>query len=317
MLRSAKYQLAALLAAGALLGGLTAWGRLPGGARAQDKAGAAERPEDKGAKERRGAFIEAFNKGDAKAVAAFWTPDALYVDQAGREHKGREAIEKLYEKVFAARKGAKLAIHVTSTKQVTPDVALEDGITEVTPAEGGPPTAARFSAVLVKKDGEWYVQSIHDAVAHPPSNHEHLEGLEWLIGEWAGEDEKGESAHSSYDWAENQNFIVSSFATTVDGVPVAGGTQWIGWDAVDKQVRSWSFYSGGGFGEAVWTKDGDKWMVKIKARMRDGKKASATNVVTKTDDDHMTWQVTTLTVGDESKPDLKPVKMKRVKPPQP
>ena len=70
-------------------------------------------------------------------MAAFWAPDATYVDQAGREYKGREAIEKLYEKVFAARKGAKLAIHVTSAKQVSPDVALEDGITEVTPAEGG------------------------------------------------------------------------------------------------------------------------------------------------------------------------------------
>ena len=317
MLRSAKYQLAALLAAGALLGGLTAAGRLSGGARAQDKPSATERSEDKGAKGRRAAFIAAFNRGDARAVAAFWAPDATYVDQAGREHKGREAIEKLYEKVFAARKGAKLAIHVTAAKQLTPDVVLEDGVTEVTPAEGGLATTARFSAVLVKKDGEWYVQSIRDAVAHPPSNHEHLEGLEWLIGEWAGEAEKGESATASYDWAENQNFIVSSFATTVDGVPVVGGTQWIGWDAVEKRVRSWSFYSRGGFGEAVWAKDGDRWVAKVQARTREGKKVSATNTVTRTGDDALTWQMTNLTVGGESLPDPKPVKMKRVKPPQP
>jgi len=39
--------------------------------------------------------------------------------------------------------------------------------------------------------------------------------------------------------------------------------------------------------------------------------------VTKTDDDHMTWQVTKLTVDGESVPDLKPVKLKRVKPAQP
>ena len=303
------------LAAVLVAGGLVADGRAPADAEA-GKAAAKEQKEQP-AKARRAAFIAAFEKGDAKAVAAFWTPDATYVDQVGREYKGRAAIEQLYEKVFAARKGAKLAIHVTSAKQLTPEVALEDGVTEVTPAEGGLATTARFSAVLVKKDGEWYVQSIRDAVAHPPSNHEHLEGLEWLIGEWAGEAEKGESAVASYDWAENQNFIVSSFATTVDGVPVAGGTQWIGWDAADKQVRSWSFYSGGGFGEAVWAKDGDRWVVKITARMRDGKKASATNVVTKTDDDHMTWQLTQLTVGGESLPDTKPVKMKRVKPPQP
>jgi hypothetical protein len=44
---------------------------------------------------------------------------------------------------------------------------------------------------------------------------------------------------------------------------------------------------------------------------------SAINIVTKTDGDHMTWQMTKLTVDAESLPDPKPVKMKRVKPAQP
>lgn len=279
------------------------------------------------ASERRAEFVAAFNKGDAKAVASFWTADATYVDQVGHEHNGRADIEKLYEKVFAARKGAKLAIHNTSSKQVSPDVILNDGFTEVTPADGGPATTARFSAVLVKKDGKWYLQSVRDAVAPPPSNSDHLEELEWLIGEWAGESEKGEankdepnkgepnkgqSGSATFQWAENENFIVSSFATTLNGIPVYGGTQWIGWDAVDKQIRSWSFYSGGGFGEAVWSKDGNKWFVKTTARTADGKKVSATNIVTKTDDTHMTWQMTKLTVDGKMMPDPKPLKMKRV-----
>jgi hypothetical protein len=122
---------------------------------------------------------------------------------------------------------------------------------------------------------------------------------------------------ATYDWAENQNFIVSTFATTLDGIPIVGGTQWIGWDAIDKQVRSWSFYSRGGFGEATWTNEGDKWTLKTTARTADGRKVSATNLITKTDDDHMTWQMTKLTVGGESLPDPRPEKMKRVKPTQP
>jgi len=262
-------------------------------------------------------FIAAFEKGDAKTVAGFWTDNADYTDMTGREYKGRSAIEKMYEKLFAAKKGMKLNIIVTSARLVGTDVALEDGITEVTPAEGGLPSSARFSAVLVKKDGEWFLESVRDSIPHPPTNAEHFEDLEWLLGQWTGENEKGESARASYAWAENRNFIVSSFATTVDGVPVLGGTQWIGWDAIDRQVRSWSFYSRGGFGEAVWTKDGDKWALQTTARTADGRKASATNLVTKTDDDHMTWQMTKLTVGGESIPDPKPVKMKRVKPAQP
>jgi uncharacterized protein (TIGR02246 family) len=305
-----RFALALGFAACLAAGGFVALRTTPAGA---EPPKAEEKALDK---DRRAAFIAAFNKGDAKAVAAFWTPDAVYVDQDGREHKGREAIEKLYEKVFADNKGAKLAIHVTSFKQVTPDVVLEDGVTEVTPAGGGFPTADQFSAVLVKKDGEWYLQSIHETEPKLPSNADRLEDIEWLIGDWTGENEKGESGSASYDWAENKNFIVSSFATTLDGFAVAGGTQWIGWDAVDKQVRSWSFYSGGGFGEAVWTRDGNKWALKTTARTAAGKKVSATTIVTKTDNDHLMWQVTKLTVDGESLPDLKPVKMKRVKPAQ-
>jgi uncharacterized protein (TIGR02246 family) len=262
-------------------------------------------------------FIAAFDKGDAKTVAGFWTEDATYVDQSGREIKGRAAIEKLYEKVFAGQKGAKLTIHVTSAKLLSPDVALEEGITEVKPADGGPGSAAAFSAVLVKKGGEWYFQSVRDSVPRPPSNVEHFDDLEWLLGEWTGEATKGESARASYAWAENQNFIVSSFATTLDGLPVVGGTQWIAWDAIDKQIRSWSFYSGGGFGEAVWSKDGNTWTLKTTARSAAGKKLTATNILTKTDDDHVTWQMTKFTMDGEPMPDPKPVKMKRVKPVQP
>jgi uncharacterized protein (TIGR02246 family) len=267
--------------------------------------------------ERAQEFIAAFNRGDAQALAGFWVPDGEYVDQVGRPFKGRAAIEKLYEKVFAERKGAKLAITVTSARAVTSDVTLEDGITEVTPADGGPGTAAQFSAVLVKKDGVWLFQSVRESAAYPPSNAEHFDGLEWLIGDWTGETEKGESPKASYTWAENQNFIVSSFATTLNGLPVVGGTQWIGWDAVDKQVRSWSFYSGGGHGEAVWTKDGGKWSIKLTARTADGKKVSATNLLTRVDDDHATWQMTKLMVDGQPRPDSQPVKLKRVNPDRP
>lgn len=278
---------------------------------------AVTQPPQPGKGQRAQDFIAAFNKGDAKAVANFWTPDGVYVDQTGRQYKGHAALEKLYQKVFAENKGAKLTVTVLSAKMVGADVALEEGITEVAPADGGPATAARFSAVLVKRNNVWYFESVHDAVLHPPSNAEHFDDLEWLIGNWVGEEAKGESSTSSYAWAENRNFIVSSYNTTVNGVPVVGGTQWIAWDAIDKRVRSWSFYSGGGFGEAVWSRDGNKWSMMTTARTADGKKITATNVMTKVDADHATWQMTRLTVDGQPQPDPKPVKLKRVKPGQP
>ena len=42
------------------------------------------------------------------------------------------------------------------------------------------------------------------------------------------------------------------------------------------RIRSWSFYSGGGFGEAAWTKDGGSWVTKVTARTAEGKKVAAT-----------------------------------------
>ncbi len=271
-------------------------------------------PDGKGDGKRAKAFIEAFHKGDAKAVAAFWTKDGDYVDQAGKQIKGRAAIEKLYEKVFAANKGAKLAVTVTAARPVGADVLLEDGFTEVIPADGGPSTAARFSAVLVKQDGEWHFESLRESVAHPPSHAEHIVDLEWEIGDRAGDAAKGESGTASYEWAENQNFIVSSFATTLNGTPVVGGTQWIGWDAVDKRIRSWSFYSGGGFGEAAWATDGPKWVTTVTARTADGKRVTATNTLTRTGADALTWQITRLTVDGQVRPDPAPLRLKRVAP---
>src|ERR1700712_1753880 len=73
------------------------------------------------------AFVEAFHKGDAKAVAAFWTTDGDYVDDTGRVFNGREAIEKSFAELFSANKGLKLRIDVANIKFPTPDLAIEDG----------------------------------------------------------------------------------------------------------------------------------------------------------------------------------------------
>jgi uncharacterized protein (TIGR02246 family) len=258
-------------------------------------------------------FIEAFDKGDAKAVAGFWTAEGDYIDPSGHQFKGREAIEKLYAKVFAESKGAKLSVNLESQREVTPDVAIHEGVTEVTPPDGGPPSMSRFTAVLVKKDGEWYFEHVRESAYTPPSNSRHLEALSWLVGEWKGESEKGMTESLSNEWDDNENFIISTYATLAKDVPVTGGTVWIGWDAVDKKVRSWSFYSGGGFGEAGWSQDGDKWTIKTKARTHDGKQVSVTNVLTKVDADNATWQRTQTKVDDKELPDGPVVKLKRVK----
>jgi uncharacterized protein (TIGR02246 family) len=260
------------------------------------------------------AFVEAFHKGDAKAVAGFWTPDGDYTDQAGKVYKGREAIEKLFKGFFAENKGLKLRIDIASLKFVTAEVAIEDGTTSVMSPEGGPPSRARYTIVHVKKEGKWLLSSVRDAPYAAPSNHEHLSGLEWLIGDWATEAEKGEVARISFSWTDNENFIVSSFTTTFKSIAIGGGNQWIGWDPLAGKVRSWTFETNGGFGEATWTADGpNKWVSKATGVVREGKKVTATHTLTRLDADTVTWQATERTEDGKALPDIKPIKFKRVK----
>lgn len=257
------------------------------------------------------AFVEAFGKGDAKALAAFWTPDGDFTDLTGVKLVGREAIEKSYAELFAESKGLQLRIDVTALRFVTPEVAVEDGTTAVIHPDGLPPTKSRYTIVHAKRDGRWLLESVRQAAYAPPSNYEHLKGLEWLIGEWADDVQKGEAARISFEWTDNQNFVVCHFTTTIQNVSLGGGTSWIGWDPNAKTVRSWVFESTGGFGQGTWTKDGNKWTIKSSAVLPDGKKASSTNVVTRVDADTIAWAVIDRALDGKPLPEIKEVRMKR------
>jgi uncharacterized protein (TIGR02246 family) len=282
----------------------------PGPVAAQGKGD----PQDKEALAKRAeAFVDAFHKADAKALAAFWTPDGDHTDQAGRQLKGRTAIEAAFKEMFSANKGLKLLVVSEALRFVTPDVAIEDGVTEVIPTDGGPPTRARFTIVHVKLNGSWQLSSVRNSPYVPPSSAEHLGALGWAIGNWAGAREKGEVEQLSLAWTESQNFITGSFSTTAQNVSLGSAKVWVGWDPLSKRVRSWTFDDTGAFGEGSWTADGKKWVVKTTSVLPDGKKASATLIIAPVDADTITLQARDRSAGDERLPDVPEVKLKRVK----
>jgi uncharacterized protein (TIGR02246 family) len=285
------------------LGASTGWAQQPR-ERADDEAALFKNAE---------AFVEAFHKGDAKALAAFWTADGDYTDQTGHKRKGRAAIEKAFKAFFAEHKGLKLRVDVEALTFVSPDVAIEDGVTSVIPADGAPPSRARYTIVHVKKDGQWQLRSVRDAAYAAPSNHEHLRGLEWAVGDWAEENDKGEVVRMSISWAPSQNFLLNRFTKTFKDVAIGGGIQWIGWDPVGKHIRSWTFEEGGDFGEGTWSHKGNRWLIKSKAVLRDGKQMTATHVLMRQGDDSITWQATERTVDGKALPDAPVIKLQRAK----
>src|SRR5262249_32759210 len=111
-------------------------------------------PQDEAAIAKNGeGFVAAIQKGHAKALAPFWGPHGTYMNLAGQTFKGRDAIEKAFMDLFAANKGLKLGIESDSLQFVTPDVAIEEGMTEVIAPGGTPPSRVHFTNVHVKKDG--------------------------------------------------------------------------------------------------------------------------------------------------------------------
>ena len=72
---------------------------------------------------------------------------------------------------------------------ITPEVALEDGICELTPEGQKPIFRGHYSAVWIKQQGAWLLSSLRESLAPPPPQTNRLAALEWLVGEWEADDD--------------------------------------------------------------------------------------------------------------------------------
>lgn len=237
------------------------------------------------------------------------------VNAAGDVTHGRIAIEEMFEAAFASSPGAKMEIEVESIRSIGPGLLVEDGTTIVTRVPGEAPERSRYTVTHIKQDGKWRMASARDITVVAPSNVERLQQLEWLIGEWV--DESPEAVvTSNYRWSDDGNFILNEFSAKIGGRPATSGTQRIGWDPLANQIRSWVFDSTGGYGEGLWTRDDDRWVIKQRNVTSDGLVGSATNVLTRIDQDRWGWQSYDRMVGGELTPEIEQVVVVR-RPPKP
>ena len=236
-------------------------------------------------------YVAAFNAGDAKALAALWSPEGVYTSRlSGDQVVGREALEKDFAALFVEVKGAKLKVATESIEFVSPNVALEQGrATVLRPKDA--PLESSYRVVYVKRDGKWLIDRISEDEEVParPSHHEHLKDLEWLVGTWIDQD-GGEAIKTECQWTRNKNFLTRSFTVSIEDRIDVAGMQVIGWDAARKQIRSWVFDSEGGFVEGVWKKSGDRWTVTSIATLADGKTGSFTSISRPLDENSFGWQ---------------------------
>jgi uncharacterized protein (TIGR02246 family) len=255
-------------------------------------------------------YVDAYNRGDAKAVASHWSESGNWISPSGQQFEGREAIEKEMESLFAENKGVRIEVIDPSIRLVSSDVAMEEGTVRVIrPAE--PPSDSTYLAIHVKKDGQWKLDSVRETeVPDVPAASPQLQDLAWLVGEWIDESPDA-TIESNVTWTKNKTFLSYAFKTSVPGMDDLEGTQVIGWDPAAGTIRSWMFDSDGGFGEGIWSKKDDSWIVKFSQVLPDGRKASATNIYTLIDANTFTWKSIGRKVDSEFLPNIDEVKVVR------
>jgi uncharacterized protein (TIGR02246 family) len=111
-------------------------------------------------------YTAAFNKGDAKAVAALYAVNGTRLGPDGTLIAGRATIEKNYADGFAGPlKGSTLTLQQGATHAVTPDVKIMEGrysATSIAPVKG------RYVNTIVRQGKTWLLASVV-TIPDPPA----------------------------------------------------------------------------------------------------------------------------------------------------
>ena len=234
-------------------------------------------------------YVVSFNAKDAKQLVELWSGDAVYIDRStGEQFMGRPAIEAEFQKVFANAQVPELTVQTDSIDFISPNVALALG-TATASLPGAEPIQSDYSVVYVKRDGQWLIDRItEDEIAVAEPRHAVLKQLEFMIGEWSGE-QNGVVVEISCQWTENEAYISSAFKVISGSRVQSSGLQIIGWDPSSNQIRSWLFDSSGTFVSGSWASRDDKWIVQCVATLSDGGYGSFTSVYRPQADGSYTW----------------------------
>lgn len=260
-------------------------------------------------------YVQAFNAGDAEAVAQCWGAEGVYITPDGDRLKGPDAIKQHFADDFAENPGLQLTVTIDSLRLLGDDVALEEGTASVG-QEGVAEESSTYVAVHHKHEGVWKLDTVRETVVPADADEGHpLDALEWLVGEWTDNSLPGVQVDSSYRWARGGQFLVNTFRVVIDDEIDMEGTQIIGWDPSRDTICSWLFDSDGGFGQGTWTEGEEgEWLVETKNVLPDGRHSTSTNHYQRVDDDQFSWSSTKRRVELEKLPDVAPIAVRRAGP---
>jgi len=251
-------------------------------------------------------FTAAFEKGDAKAIAALWTEQGEYESDDGTILRGRPAIESAFAAHFKGRPAEKMEINVETIRFPSRDIAIEEGLTCTTPGDTVP-DSARYRVMHVREDGKWRIAFCREWAA----GENHLADLNWLIGTWRGQAKDHELA-ISFTREKDFPFINGEFTATSAGKSVSLGRMKIGIDPATRQFMSWHFDPDGGYGHGLWLREGKHWAADSHGVQADGAETAAVNILTRISGDELGWRSIDRMVAGRAQADSSPIRLKRV-----
>ena len=255
-------------------------------------------------------YVDAYNRGDAKAVAEHWSDTGEWMSPSGERRVGKAAIEQGLQEMFVERAGTTIEVRGPNVRVISEGVAVERGAVVVrTPGEES--ERSTYVALHVKRGDDWKLDSVYETAAtEDVVSDSSYDDLQWLVGEWTDSSPEANIGAQIF-WLKNKSFLNYSFHVSAPGADDFDGTQIVGRDPATGAVRSWMFDSDGGRGEGVWTKNGNSWVVKLTQTLPDGRSASSTNVYTRLNDDTILWKSIGRKVDGEFLPNIDDVKLVR------
>lgn len=263
-------------------------------------------------------YLAAFNRHDAAATGALWSPTGFYEDRdSGQCLEGREAIEADLADLFGRLPEIQLTIHADQVRFIGPDVAKVNGRAMVnTPGED--PRETGFSAIFTRHQDQWLLETAEETEwASPAAAGAVLKELEWLVGTWQDQSDDVR-VETTIRWARGGSLLIWAYTIQAnDEEKPREGTQVIGWDPRSRQIRSWTFESDGSFGEGTWSRSGDEWLARLTYTSATGELATATQIISKINNNRFKAQMVGLEIDGTPLPSLEPVMAVRVSTPEP
>lgn len=252
-------------------------------------------------------YVKDFNAANVNGIVARWSDQGRITDADGNITAGREKLAEEMAGYFAKVEGATLSVVVESIELLSPSVARESGVATIS-IPAGQPERTDYVAIHIKSSDGWLLDSIDEKphVDQAPSNYERLKDLDWMIGTWKTGSEMS-SITTTCRWSKNQNFLIRSFAVNNEGEDDFEGTQVVGWDPINRWVRSWTFDSDGGYAAGRWTVEDGRFIENSKSILPDGRVGSSTHIYRLEEGGSVWYQAIARQVGDELLPSIGPV----------